>query len=301
MNKCFSLTLIALLACTFVSCSKDDDNSTGNIPNSSRRLVKSITYDENDEVQQTIEWTYRDNYSCSITTNKSGSKVKVENYEGSNYSLSQQFDWKDGDWVMTYESKSILDASKRIVSNETRIGNPSSYQTHSTHTYSGDSTIIVSYRNSSEPTDKVVWVERGDERENISYTYLGDYQWKESGYEKIVTSYIDSKKNKPSSIITYNRIGEANRMDFEWSGESCKIYLTVSGVKYLHEEMITDGTTSTVINYDVNPSDMSNSYPVRKSVTKKIGNMTEQYQYHMVGEDWKLHSKDVSYYEEVKK
>lgn len=301
MNKFFTLILVTLAAFALISCNKDEDNSTVNIPNSNRRLVKSITYDENNEVQQTIEWTYKDNYSYSITTYKSGSKVKAENYEGSNYYLSQQFDWKDGDWVMTYESKSILDASKRIVSNETRIGNPSSYQTHSTHTYSGDSTIIVSFRNSSEPTDKVVWVERGDERENISYTYLGDYQWKESGYEKIVTSYIDSKKNKPSSIITYNRIGEVNRRDFEWSGENCKVYLTVSGVKYLHEEMTTDDTTSTVISYGVNPSDMSNSYPVRKTVTKKIGNMTEKYIYNMSGEDWKLHSKDVDYYEEVKK
>lgn len=300
MNKSFSLTLIALLSCAFVSCSKDDDNSIGNTPNSNLRLVKSITYDENDEVQQTIEWTYKGNYSCCITTYKSGGKVKLENYEGSNFSLSQQFDWKDGDWVMTYESKSVLDASKRIVSNETIIDNPSSYRTHSTYTYSGDSTIIISCRNSSEPTDKEVRVKRGDERENISYTYLGNYQWKESRYEKIVASYTDSKKNKPSSIITYNRIGEVNRMDFEWSGESCKVYMTVLGEKYLHEDMTTDGTTSTVISYNVNLSDMGNSYPVRKTVTQKVGNITEKYLYYMYGEEWELHSKDVDYYEEVK-
>ena len=301
MNKIFSLTLMCLTAFVLMSCSKDDDNSTDYIANS-KRLVKSISYDQNDEVLYTIEWTYKDNYSCSIKTDKNGGKVKVENFEGSNNILRQQYNWQNGDWVMTYEEKSVLDASKRIVSNETTISNPSIYRIQSTYTYSGDSTIIVGYRNSSEPTDKIVQVERGDEHETISYTYLGNNQWEETIYEKIVTTYTDSKKNKPSSVITYNRSGDVtNRRDYEWSGENCKVYTTIGNVKYLLEEMTIDGTTSTEVHYYIDWDGSGNSLPAQKTITKKIGNMTEKCMYYMVEEEWKLHNKDVDYYEEVEK
>ena len=296
MKKISSLLLILLTALAVMSCDKEDNDVNNADVNNGKRLLKTVYYDENDMELSVEEWTYGNNSRC-MTAYRDGAPSRKTVYLTSEYESSMQhFTWNGGNWSLQVETITKMDKQGRTLSMESRLGSPS-YRTDSAwYTYSGDSTIVVSSIN-GQVAYKNVTVHKGNTTESIRYSYSGDNLWKEMDYQKTILTFMDGDNAKPLSRVIYGRNGNVlSRHDFEWNGRNYKTYLTsLDGVRYLHTEQTIDGDTSTVIRYSINTDDET---PVDKSVTRKMGSITEQYSYGYIDGDWVFAEKKVDFYEE---
>lgn len=297
MNKIFSFSLILLTALAVVSCDKDDDNADALGWNDGKRLVKSVYYNADGAEMRTVERTYGANLECA-TTYKDGTPVeKTELRKSDNASSEQIYAWQSGNWEMTRERIEKKDSQGRILSVEVVEGNPGNRRSMTWYTYSGDSTISVTYID-GEPSSKSVSVKIGGATEYILYSYVGDYQWKEIDYHITVVTYVNGNSTKPLFIVYYNKEGkETSRYDFEWDGENYKEYHTAFGVKRLYGDFEVDGNTKTRILYYADYLDDADvSTPYEKIVTKEMDLTIEEYTYRY-SDGWVLRQKKVDYYE----
>lgn len=301
MKKLFSLEVILLALFTLMSCEKEEAGNN-NVENNGMRLLKSEIYTGDGQLVVTEEWTYDNNFECVTTYYDGVPNYKLETRKGDGILTEQYFELELDNWVMGRERVEKRDSEGRLKSIEISVGNPVLHHTLETYTYNGDSAFCVYYDN-EQLKSKTVIVRDEYTTESIHYTYAGNNQWEEMtySYQKYVITYTDKKNDKPLCVVYYNKEGyEKSRDDYEWNGESYKLYKTLIGKKTLYQEKLVEGNTTTFISYPTTLYGEEYNDPIQKLVTTVNGNVTEKWTYKYEN-GWVLTKREVDYYEDVKK